>query len=150
MVVTDREVKTLMCITTYQDLQIDMVMASPVAQKQNGEMMSLSQKSLSPNKKKRINLRPVEMDKTDSLLDMESVQSRGGSGPVPLIIFSVILTLVPRKGVRFRLSPQSSREFMIAVYKNGLQLKLNSNPFPTYSCVTVHDTLSNWIEFSIP
>ena len=77
MVVTDREVKTLMCITTYQDLQIDMVMASPVAQKQNGEMMSLSQKSLPPNKKKRINLRPVEMDKTDSLLDMESVQSRG-------------------------------------------------------------------------
>jgi len=122
LVVTDREVKTLMCITTYQDLQIDMVMASPVAQKQNGEMMSLSQKSLSPNKKKRINLRPVEMDKTDSLLDMESVQSRGGSGPVPLIISSVILTLVPRKGIRFRLSLQSSREFMITVYKKGYGL----------------------------
>ena len=132
MVVTDREVKTLMCITTYQDLQIDMVMASPVAQKQNGEMMSLSQKSLPPNKKKRINLRPVEMDKTDSLLDMESVQSRGGSGPVPLIISSVILTSVPRKGIRFRLSLQSSREFMITVYKKGLRLKLNSDPFPTY------------------
>ena len=65
------------------------------------------------------------MDTADSLLDMESVQSRGaggGSGPVPLIISLVILTLVPRKGIRFRLSLQSSREFMITVYKKGYGL----------------------------
>jgi len=122
-----------------------------VAQKQNVEMMSLSQKSYHPIRIKGLISDRLKWTQRIRCLTWNQSKAEGpGSGPVPLIISSVILTLVPRKGVRFRLSAQSSREFMIAVYKNGLQLKLNSDPFPTYSCVTVHDTLSNWIEFSIP
>ena len=123
-----------------------------MGQKQNVEMMSLSQKSYHPIRIKGLISDRLKWTQRIRCLtwNQSKAEGPGGSGPVPLIISLVILTLVPRKGVRFRLSPQSSREFMIAVYKNGLQLKLNSDPFPTYSCVTVHDTLSNWIEFSIP